>query len=99
MTDRVSSALAIEDGTIQCGKCGHGFGGADGDWKAGAVVRERPMNNAGGAAYKSRDHVLLRMFFCPGCGRQLATETAMSGEPHMEDLLRPTERMTKRAER
>jgi N-methylhydantoinase B len=88
MTDRVSSALAIGGGKIVCGKCGHDFGPSDGDWKDGAVVRERPMNNAGGNAYKSRDHVLLRLFFCPGCGRQLATETAISGEPHLEDRLR-----------
>lgn len=88
MTDRVSSALAIKGGEIQCGKCGHGFGAADGDWKTGAAVRERPMNGAGGVAYKSRQHVILRSFLCPGCGRLLATETAMQNEPHLKDTLK-----------
>ncbi len=87
MTDRVSSALNIGDGHIQCGKCSHDFGEAVGDWKTSAVVLERPMTNAGGAAYQSGSHVLLRMFVCPGCGRSLATETAIANEPYLKDTL------------
>lgn len=87
MTGRVSSALVIEDGHVQCGKCSHDFGPAADDWKASSLVRERPMTNAGGVAYQSRDHVLLRTFICPGCGRLLATETAIENEPYLKDTL------------
>ena len=87
MTDRISSVLDIVDGQIKCGKCSHDFGPTDGDWKAESVTRDQPMKNAGGAAYHSGAHVLLRTFVCPGCARLLATETAMEDEPHLKNLL------------
>lgn len=88
MTSRVSGSLEVRNGRIHCGKCDHDLAPADGSWKNGALVRHRPMNNAGGVSYKSREHVLLRLFFCPGCGRQLATETAMKDDPYLEDVLK-----------
>lgn len=88
MTERISSALESVGARIHCGKCGHDLGPLGGSWKTGALVRERPMNGAAGGPYKSREHVLLRSFFCPGCGRQLATETAMKDDPYLEDILR-----------
>ena len=87
MTERISSVLDIVDGQVKCGKCSHDFGPSNGDWKATAVTRERPMINAGGAAYHSRSHVLLRMFVCPGCARLLATETTMENEPYLKNIL------------
>jgi hypothetical protein len=87
MTGRISSALDVRGDTIHCSKCGHDLGPVAGSWKVGALVQERPMNSAAGAPYKSREHVLLRSFFCPGCGRQLATETAIKDDPYLEDIL------------
>ncbi len=87
MTARVSSALEVRDANVHCSRCDHDLGAAERGWKKGALVRERPMNNAGGAPYKSRDHVLLRSFLCPGCGRLLATETAMKDDPYLDDVL------------
>ena len=87
MTDRISSVLDIVDGQIKCGKCSHDFGPSNGDWKAVAVIHDQPMNNAGGAAYHSPSHVLLRTFVCPGCARLLATETAMESEPYLKNVL------------
>lgn len=88
MTDRISSVLDIVGNQIRCGKCKHDFGPANGDWKAAAVTREQPMNNAGGVAYRSPRHVLLRTFVCPGCGRLLATETAVENEPYLKNTLK-----------
>ena len=45
------------------------------------------MNGAGGEPYQSRDHVLLRLFYCPGCKRQLGTETALKDDAFLEDVL------------
>ena len=87
MTKRISAALELRGKHVHCRKCEHDLGAANSGWKSGALVRERPMNNAGGAPYKSREHVLLRLFFCPGCGRQLATETAMKDDPYLDDVL------------
>jgi acetone carboxylase gamma subunit len=87
MTDRISSVLDIVDEQIKCGKCGYDFGPSNGDWKAKAVTREQPMNNAGGAAYHSGSHVLLRTFVCPGCARLLATETTIANEPYLKNVL------------
>lgn len=84
----MSRSLEVRDGRVLCGKCEHELGAADTGWKANAVMRERPMNDAGGLSYKSRAHVLLRLFFCPNCGRQLATETAMKDDPYLEDVLK-----------
>lgn len=88
MTTRLSGALTIEGANVHCGRCGHDLGPVTGGWKAGALVTERPMNDAGGAPYKSRAHVLLRIFACPGCGRQLETETAMKGDPFLSDVVK-----------
>ena len=88
MTKRISGALELRGKNAHCSKCGHDLGPAERGWKAGALVRERPMNNAGGAPYKSGQHVLLRLFFCPGCGRQIATETAMKDDPYLDDILK-----------
>lgn len=88
MSGRISSALTLKGNRIACTKCGEDLGSAENGWKSGAVVKERPMNNAGGVSYKSRGHVLLRLFFCPGCGKQLGTETAMKDDPFLQDVLK-----------
>lgn len=88
MTQRVSGSLEIRDGETCCTACGTALGPADRNWKHGAAVREQPMNDAGGAPYQSGAHVLLRLFFCPGCGRQLGAETAMKDDPFLEDVVR-----------
>ncbi len=87
MTNRFSEYLETDDGHTKCQKCGYDLGSSNDNWKTGAIVHEQPMNGAGGVAYKSGDHVLLRLFVCPGCGRQLGTETALKGDPFLEDIV------------
>ena len=89
MSGRVSAALEIAGGEVCCRNCGYRFGAADRSWKHGAALLETPMKGAGGVPYSSGEHVLLRRFSCPGCGIQLATETAMKDDPFLEDIVRP----------
>ena len=87
MTQRVSEYLEIDDGHTKCRKCGHDLGASKDNWKNGAICREGPMDGAGGAPYRSAEFVLLRLFICPGCGRQLGTETAVKDDPYLEDIM------------
>lgn len=82
-----AGVLDLRGANLHCGRCGHDLGPAAAGWKKRALVRERPMDGAGGAPYRSGSHVLLRTFLCPGCGRQLAAETAMKDAPFLDDRL------------
>ena len=45
------------------------------------------MRGAAGAAYGGGERVLLRRFCCPGCGALLDCETALEGDPFLDDVL------------
>ncbi|MDE0705094.1 MAG: hypothetical protein F4204_08760 [Rhodospirillaceae bacterium] len=85
--DAAAGMLELRGANLHCGRCGHDLGPAASGWKKRALMRERPMEGAGGAPYRSGSHVLLRTFVCPGCGRQLAAETAMKDAPPLDDRL------------
>ncbi len=87
MTSRLSEYLEIDDGHTKCRKCGCDLGASTDNWKNSTIVHENPMDGAGGEPYRSGDHVLLRLFICPGCGRQLGTETAVKDDPYLEDIV------------
>ena len=86
-SDRAAGTLELRGTDLHCGRCSHDLGPAAAGWKKRALMRERPMAGAGGAPYRSGSHVLLRTFLCPGCGRQLAAETAMKDAPILDDRL------------
>ena len=71
---------------VTCKHCGQSLGGTDGNWKESASVQETPMHSLGGP-YSSGGDVLLRSFSCPGCGILVDTETAMQGDPYLNDRL------------
>lgn len=91
MNRRISRALVLVDGKdgaeIHCAKCGHTIGPGGQPWKPGAVVREVSMRGVGGQAYTAGEKVLLRRFSCPKCGNLLDTETALPGEPFLDDIV------------
>ena len=87
ISDRTAGTLELRGADLHCGRCSHDLGPAAAGWKKRALMRERPMAGAGGAPYRSGSHVLLRTFLCPGCGRQLAAETAMKDAPILDDRL------------
>lgn len=88
MTKRISPTLEVNgESRIACVKCGHAFGPAGAPWKQSARLGEKPMRGAGGAPYSAGEKVLLRSFFCPGCGALLDTETALPGDPFLDDVV------------
>lgn len=87
MSRRLSEGLVRAGGRVACRACGHDLGPAGRPWKAAARLLERPMAGAGGIAYTARDDVLLRRFCCPGCGALLDSETALPGDPFLDDVV------------
>lgn len=84
--DRVAASGGEE---LVCRSCGHGLGSANAVWKAVARLDERPLCEAGGSVFEATDpKLLLRRFYCPGCGAALDTETALAGEPFLVDRVR-----------
>jgi acetone carboxylase gamma subunit len=45
------------------------------------------MKGLGGAPYSAADDALLRRFLCPGCCTLLDSETALPGDPFLEDVV------------
>ena len=88
MSKRISPTLRVNgDSQIACAKCGHGLGPAGAPWKQAARLKEKAMRGAGGAPYSAGENVLLRFFFCPGCGALLDSETALPGDPFLDDVV------------
>lgn len=87
MSRRLSATLEIEAGNIRCRKCAHELGPNGRPWKPAAALKETPMRGAAGIPYSGGEKVLLRRFSCPGCGALLDTETAMPGDPFLDDVL------------
>lgn len=87
MSQRLAEGLIAAGARVHCRQCNHDLGAAGKPWKRAAVVNERPMTGAGGIAYSAGERVLLRRFFCPGCGALLDTETALAGDPFLDDVV------------
>ena len=87
MRARVSEALELSQGMICCRGCGHELARAGTPWKPAAALDEVPMRGAGGVAYSAGPEVLLRRFCCPGCGALLDCETALEGDPFLDDVI------------
>lgn len=87
MTGRISEALEGKDGMVCCSGCGLALAPRGAPWKPAAALDETPMRNAAGAAYSDGERVLLRRFCCPGCGALLDCETALDGDPFLNDVI------------
>ena len=86
---RISATLVVDGArNVACMACGHALGPVGAPWKAAARLDETPMQGAAGAAYTNAGRVLLRRFFCPGCGALLDTESALPGDPFLNDVVR-----------
>lgn len=87
MSTRVSEALERRRGMICCRGCGRELAPLGVPWKPAAALDEAPMRGAGGAVYSAAPEVLLRRFCCPGCGALLDCETALEGDPFLDDVI------------
>lgn len=89
-----SAALAYWDlveidpgaGTISCQRCGQVLAQAREDFRQGCLMEEVPPWTAGpmrGELYTGEPGhpVVLRLFYCPSCARQLEADLVMPGQP------------------
>ena len=72
---------------VKC-SCGHEFGDYKQNWKLNALVYERNPEDGevyvGPRAFDGK-WVVLREFYCPGCGTQLEVELLPHGHPFIFD--------------
>jgi N-methylhydantoinase B len=69
---------------IRCAACGRELGPARGDFRLGCLVEQAPVTAAGPGRGEDYDagRIELRLYYCPGCGRQLEAQVALrTGHP------------------
>ncbi|MBV9632428.1 MAG: hypothetical protein JO230_30345 [Xanthobacteraceae bacterium] len=84
---RVSMTLARENGRICCASCKMPLAGGSESWKARAILTEVSVARLPGAGLGVEQEVTIRRFSCPSCGALLDSETALPGEPFLEDVV------------
>ncbi len=88
MSIRVSASLVVNEADqIACMNCGHELGPKGQPWKEAAHLDESPLKGSGGEPYSNASNVLLRRFYCPGCAKLLDSETAVDGDPFLNDVV------------
>lgn len=75
---------------VRCGQCGHDFGTYKRNWKESALVYERDPQD--GEVYPkanapSKEWMIAREFYCPGCATLLDTEGVPQGYPFIFNFL------------
>jgi acetone carboxylase gamma subunit len=84
---RISPTLVAKDGKICCSRCGHALGAAGSSWKKQAALSTIKISELPGASPGLHADAVLRQFACPKCLRLLDTETALPGDPFLEDVV------------
>jgi acetone carboxylase gamma subunit len=84
---RVSMTLVRENGRVCCRSCKAPLAAGSAGWKAQAVLSEVPVARLPGAGLGIEQEVVIRRFSCPSCGALLDSETALPGEPFLEDVV------------
>lgn len=88
MSTRISASLVVNGKSeIACMACGHSLGLSGKPWKEAARLTEAPLKGAAGEPYSNAANVLLRNFHCPGCAALLDSETALAGDPFLNDVV------------
>ena len=87
---QVDHHLAIDDsGRIVCRRCGHDLGSAEQNFKEGAVLKVRSIQDANPLIVDPTlfidDEVVFRQFFCPGCATLLENEVILASSPVVWD--------------
>jgi acetone carboxylase gamma subunit len=84
---RISETLFVEDGYIACNKCAAPLAPSATSWKPKANLSTVALTSLPGAGSAIHPQVVLRKFSCPSCGNLLDTETAMPGDPFLDDIV------------
>jgi N-methylhydantoinase B len=76
--------------TIACAKCRAALASAGDDYKSGCIREDLPLTNAGPRVGNTEDFIdtpmQFRCFYCPSCGRRLATEIARADDDVLDDV-------------
>lgn len=83
-------AVDTETGLARCAECDEEFGPVDGNLKQELVVNEGPVADAGPyfddpSRFVSED-VVLREYYCPGCGTRQFVQTARPDDDHISEV-------------
>lgn len=74
-------------GTIRCSKCGFSFCDRTDDPKLAAVVAERSIVEASPLnAHGAVEDLVLREFYCPGCGAMVGANVQRVGDPVLREM-------------
>jgi acetone carboxylase gamma subunit len=77
-----------EGDRICCARCGYALACPGQPWKQATIVREIPTDELAKETMTGEPaETVLRQFVCRGCGSLLDAETALPGEPFLEDML------------
>ena len=71
---------------LHCAGCGHSFGPATDDPKLGAVVATRALSEISELNRFTTDELVLREFYCPGCGVMIAANVQRPSDPVMTEM-------------
>ena len=72
---------------IRCARCGFAFGERTDDPKLGAVVAERSIVEANELnEYGATEEMVLREFYCPGCGAMVAANVQRHGDAVLREI-------------
>ena len=86
--------LTVDGETATCAECGETLGSITENLKAGLLVEEAPIEDAGPHYVDPErfvsEEMVFRRYYCPGCATQLFTESCKpSDEPVSEMELDP----------
>lgn len=79
---------AIPGGSeFRCARCEYVFGPAERDPKHGAVVAERSIVESSDLnKFGAVDDLVLREYYCPGCGGMVAANVQQIGDPVLREI-------------
>jgi acetone carboxylase gamma subunit len=81
-------ATLADGDRICCARCGYALAQPGGPWKQATIIREVSTDELTREPSTGEPaETVLRQFVCRGCGALLDAETALPGEPFLEDTL------------
>jgi acetone carboxylase gamma subunit len=84
---RFSMTLERHDNRICCRSCQAPIATVTESWKTRAALSEVAVAQLPGAGLGVDRDVVIRQFSCPSCGALLDSETALPGDPFLEDMV------------
>jgi N-methylhydantoinase B len=91
---RVSEALELVDGEkgreFRCFRCSRSLGPSNENYKLSTIMDESPVGTANPYIIDPQRHIkeriVLRRYYCPGCGVILDTDVSRAEEPPLWDI-------------